>query len=93
MSERAIAEAGGGFGGLVLLVGHLAVRTSAVSFFVVVARKGAGVLGIGVGGHGGWGEVRARKKRSGRRGSYMYAGMILVRKVQLSDLQEVSSTG
>ena len=53
MSERAIAEAGGGFGGLVLLVGHLAVHTSAVSFFVVVARKGAGVLGIGVGGHGG----------------------------------------
>ena len=37
--------------------------------------------------------MRARKKRSGRGGSYMYGGMILIRKVQLSDRQEVSSTG
>ena len=48
VSQRAIAEAGGSFGCLVLLRAHLAIYASAIGFFVVITRAVARVLGIGV---------------------------------------------
>ena len=58
VGERTIAESCGGLGGLVLFVGHLAVDTGAIGFFVVDGWRVASVLGIGLGGHGGLREVK-----------------------------------
>ena len=53
MSERTVAEASGSFGGLMFIVGHLAIHAVvAVGFFVVAVGGVAGEFGIGVGGHG-----------------------------------------
>lgn len=54
MSERTVAEASGGFGRLVFLVGHFTVQTAvavAVGFFVVVVGCVTGKLGVGMSGH------------------------------------------
>ncbi len=53
VGEGPVAEAGGGPGGLVLLVGHLASHAGAgaVGLFVVGLGAVAGELGVGVGGH------------------------------------------
>lgn len=52
MSERAVAEASGSFGGLMFLVGHVAVHPAvAVGFFVVIVGGVASESGIGLGGH------------------------------------------
>ena len=51
VSEWAIAEAGGGFGSLMLFMGHLALH-AAVGLFVVVGGRVASVLGVGVSRHG-----------------------------------------
>lgn len=52
MSERTVAEASGSFGGLVFIVGHLAVHTAVpIGFFVVAFGSVAGEVGVGVGSH------------------------------------------
>lgn len=52
MSERTVAEASGSFGGLMFLVGHLAIQSAAAVGFLVVAVGGvSGEVGVGVGGH------------------------------------------
>lgn len=53
VGERAVTEVGGGFGRLVLFVGHLTVHAGAVRLFVVVSRRIASVVGVGVGRHCG----------------------------------------
>lgn len=60
MSKRPIAEASGSFGGLMLLVGHLAVDAAvAIGFFVVAVGAVAGEFGVG-GGHGDGEEIFKR---------------------------------
>ena len=54
--ERTITEASGGFGGLVFFMGHFASHAT-VGFLVVVARRVAGMLSVGVGRHGEGEEV------------------------------------
>ena len=51
MSKRPIAETGGGFGGLVFLVGHLTLHAGTVGLFVVVALGIARMVDVGSGGH------------------------------------------
>ena len=52
MSERTVAEASGGFGGLVFVVGHSTVgRAVPVGFFVKGLGGVAGEVGVGIGGH------------------------------------------
>ncbi len=63
MSERTVAEASGSFGGLMFLVGHLAIHAVvAVGFFVEVVGGVAGEIGIGVGGHGDGEEIFERPR-------------------------------
>lgn len=62
MSERPIAEASGSFGGLMLLVGHLAVDAAiAIGFFVVAFGGVASKFGVG-GGHGDGEEIFKRPR-------------------------------
>ena len=55
MGERAIAEAGGGSRGLVLLVGHFALDAVVAGFAVLLVEAAiealAGMLGVGVDRH------------------------------------------
>ncbi len=53
VGERPIAEAGGGFGSLVLVVGHFSIYAAAgaVGLFVVAIWGIARELGVAVGGH------------------------------------------
>lgn len=63
MSERTVAKASGSFGGLLFLVGHLAVHAVvAVGFFVVIVGGVAGEVGVGMGGHGDGEEVFKRPR-------------------------------
>ena len=62
VSERPVAEASGSFGGLMFLVGHLAVDASfAIRFFVVALGGVAGEFGVG-GGHGDGEEIFKRPR-------------------------------
>ena len=59
--ERTVAEASGSFGGLMFLVGHLAIHTAAaVGLFVVAVGGVAGEVGVGVSGHGDGEEIFER---------------------------------
>ena len=52
MSERTVAEASSGFGGLMFLVGHFAVdSTVSIGFFIIIVGAIASELGIRLGGH------------------------------------------
>ena len=61
MSEGTVAEASGSFGGLMLLMGHLAIDgAAAVGLFVVAVGGVAGEVGVGVSGHGDGEEIFER---------------------------------
>ena len=63
MSERTVAKASGSFGGLLFVVGHLAIHAViAIGFYVVVFGGVAGEFGIGVGGHGDGEEIFERPR-------------------------------
>lgn len=63
MSERPVAEASGSFGGLMFLVGHLAVHTGvAIGFFVVAVGSVTGEFGIGLCSHGDGEEIFKRPR-------------------------------
>ena len=47
VGEGTVAEAGGGFGGLVLIVGHVPCNVVAILSGVVVGRHLLGMVGIG----------------------------------------------
>ena len=53
MSQRTVAEASGGFGGLMFFMGHFARECAAVAIglFVVVGRGIAGEVGVGLSCH------------------------------------------